>query len=145
MAIQTIHASNRRYRVTPAVASQQGFPFLEIGPAGLPRVASFFVVQFAPSIGFDGQFVVEGHVMGDAAQDMGPPNSTVDVPFGPIPYRRIMLNNIAQVRELVTDPITTSALIEIPASGLTVALQIAPPSGGFCDILIWDLQGTSTL
>ncbi len=138
MAITTIHASNRHYHVVPATALVPGFPFLEIGPAGTTTLVSTLAVQFAPSVGFDGQFIVEGHLMGT-------PAGNVNAPFGPIPYRRVTLNNIAQLYELVTDAITTSALIQIPANGLTVALQMTTPTAGYCDVLVWDLQGSSAI
>jgi len=138
MSIATIHASNRSYRVVPATANVPGFPFLEIGPAGTTKSVSTFAVQFSPSVGFDGLFVVEGHVMGTAADG-------VNAPFGPIPYRRVMLNNVAQLYEIVTDAISTSALIQIPANGLSVALQMTAPTVGFCDVLVWDLQGSSAI
>jgi hypothetical protein len=136
MSIATIKASNRRYRVTPATAQQVGFPFLEIGPAGTSGRTAVHMMQFSPSGGFDGQFVVEGRLLGNAADE-------VDVPFQPIPYRRITLANTAQDYAIVTDILTTAATIMIPASGLSIALQMSAATTGFCDIVMWDLQGSS--
>jgi hypothetical protein len=115
-----------------------GFPFLELGPAGTTQQVSTMMIQFVPTNGFTGQFVVEGRLMGAAAND-------VDAPFGPIPYRRITLANVAQEYAMVADVIVGAATIQIPANGMDIALQMAPTSAGWCDILIWDLQGSSAV
>jgi hypothetical protein len=138
MAIATIHASNRSYRVVPATANVPGFPFLEIGPAGTSSSVSVHMVQFSPSINFDGAFVVEGRVMGTASD-------SANVPFVPIPYRRVSLANVAQEYAIVTDAITGAATIQIPANGLSVVLQMSVPTQGYCDIVMWDLQGSSAI
>lgn len=139
MATPTIKGNaNRFYRVEPDIITKPGYPFLEIGPAGTTQQVSTFMVQFNPVSNFDGSFSVQGRVMGQSAQDKA-------APWGPIPYRRVTLANVAQLYEMVTDAISTGATIQIPANGLSVVLQIAPPSTGYCDIFVWDLQGSSAV
>jgi hypothetical protein len=138
MATPTIKGINRFYRVTPDIVNVAGYPFLEIGPAGTGTLVSTFMVQFNPVANFDGQFSVQGRILGQNALDKA-------FPWGPIPYRRVTLADTAQAYEMVADPILTGALIQIPANGLSVVLQIAPPSVGYCDICMWDLQGSSAV
>lgn len=139
MSTQTIKANaNRYYRITPDVINTPGYPYLEIGPAGTTQQVSTFMVQFSPGGNFDGQLSVQGRTLGQITQNK-------ELPWGPIPYRRLRLANVAQLYEMVTDVISTEGLIQIPANGLSVILQIAPPTVGYMDIAMWDLQGSSAV
>lgn len=144
MPISTIKAGARYYGVTPDHMAQAGAPFLELGPAGTAQQVSTMVVQFNPGdAGFTGSFIVVGRAMGIAAQ-------TMDAPFEPIPYRVGSLNNAAQIDASgqgwpwSDDPITGPAIIQIPANGLSVALQFEATAGQM-DIASWDLQGGSAM
>lgn len=136
--IQTIQGASRYYRVTKDTVANPGWPFLELGPAGTSTSVSTLMVQFSPSLDFDGQFVVEARMLGQSAKDK-------DIPFGPVPYRRIQLANVAQDYAIATLPISTAGIIQIPANGLSVVLQMTAPTAGFCDICTWDLQGSSAV
>lgn len=137
MAIATIKAGSRFYGVTPATQNVVGAPFLELGPAGTERFVSAMVVQFNPTDLWVGSFTVVGRAMGTAAQ-------TVDMPFVPIPYKRVTLVNAAQDYAMVTAAITSQALILIPANGMSIALQFDAQAGRM-DIASWDLQGSSAV
>lgn len=140
MAIATIKAGARYYRVTPATASQTGAPFLELGPAGTSLSVSLMMIQFNGTQLFDGLFNVMGRIMGPAAD-------AVDVPFIPIPYRRVTINNVAQDYAFSTVPISGggATLIQVPANGMSIVLQMAAATLGTCDIVSWDLQGSSAI
>jgi hypothetical protein len=138
MSIATIKASNRYYNVVPATGGVPGAPFLEIGPAGTAQQVSTLVIQFKPSLGFNGSFAVVARAMGPAANEH-------DAPFIPVPYRRINVANVASDYALVSDPITTTALIQVPSNGLCVALECAAPTQGQCEVMSWDLQGSSAV
>lgn len=128
----TTRIGNRRY----TLRNQPSDPVLEIGPAGVASQAGIMTIQFTPTLDFDGQFVVVGRCVGTAAE-------TAQAPFVPIPYRRVSLNNEASDRALVSDPINGTALIEVPANGITVGL-IAAWAAGQCDVLSWDVSGSSS-
>lgn len=136
MSIATIKAGARRYVVTTSTANMAGWPFLELGPAGTTQQVSTMVIQFTPTVDFVGQFVVCGRNLGVAANE-------VDVPFVPVPYRRVNLNNLASDYTIVSDPISGVAKIAVPASGDSIALLCAI-SAGQMTITSWDLQGNAT-
>ncbi len=81
-------------------------------------------IQFYPDEAFTGTLTVMGRSAGKDAHD-------ADVGFGTIPYRRIQLNGVASDRSLVTDgvPIATDFIIEVPASGLALALLLDCTTG----------------
>src|SRR5690349_5204489 len=80
--------------------------------------------MFVPDSLWNGQAVVVGRA---------PKISTADVtvPWVPIPYRRITLNNVGQDYALVGDVLTLTGptLIQIPANGLMVGLLFAVTAG----------------
>lgn len=109
--------------------------FLFFGNASDGRVGTF-VVEFVPGLAWNGSFVVVGRVYGKPASDNG-------VGFVPIPYKRVSLNNVASDRALVSDVLTSHFIIEIPASGLAVALLTSAASGDGV-VYNWPLNGPST-
>src|ERR1700742_3619813 len=112
--IVTRKVSNRSYLVTPLDNGQ----LLELGPAGTTTSVSTYVVQFNIDGSWSGSFVVMGRTMGTAADQ-------ANVPFEPIPYRRVSLNNVAQEYAIVSDPIGTAAIIQAPATGMSIGLLVA--------------------
>lgn len=137
MSIATIKAGARKYKVTESTARLDGHPYIELGPAGTSTLVSTFMVQFNPDENFAGDFVVMGRTMGVAAD-------SVDVPFVPIPYRIVSLNNVAQDYDLVSAAIAGPALIQIPANGLSVVL-INGLTAGSMQLTMWDLSGSSAV
>lgn len=137
MSIPTIKAGNRSYKVTTSTELMAGFPFLEIGPAGTTSFVSTLIVQFKPDENFAGDFVVMGRTLGTAAD-------SADVPFVPIPYRVVSLNDVAQDYSMVSAPIAGSAMIQIPANGMSVALLDGLTAGSM-QLTMWDLQGGSAI
>ncbi len=135
--IPTINASNRTFRVNAATATLPGFPFIEIGPAGTTTFVSTMMVQFNPDNLFAGNFVVMGKMLGQAADTAG-------MPFLPIPYRRVSLNNVASDYAMVSDAIAGPALIEIPANGMSIVI-LDGLDAGTMDLAMWDLQGNSAV
>lgn len=143
MAIQTIKAGGRYYRVVPATGTLPGAPFLEIGPAGTQSQVSTFAIQFKPDALFDGSFTVVARTLGSASD-------AYDTPFTPIPYRVGSLGDVAQITNgqgwpWSLDPIVGTALIQVPANGMSIALFLQAPTQGQCEITSWDLQGSSSM
>lgn len=134
---RTIKAGNRNYVVTTATANVDGWPLIEVGPAGTTTSVSTLMIQFTPSEDFVGNFVVMGRTLGQASQD-------ADIPFAAIPYRRISLNGVAQDYALVNAPIAGAAIIQVPANGLTVVLTDGLTAGKMT-LTMWDLAGSSAI
>lgn len=133
MSIQTTKGGSRQYTVTTADNSS----LLEIGPAGTTQSVAVFVVQFNPSLTWAGSFVVKGRTLGTAAD-------ALNMPFDALPYRRVSLAHNASDYAIVSDPITGAAIIQIPANGLSIALQVVCTAGS-CNLTSWDLQGSSAI
>lgn len=137
MSILTIKGGARRYTITTDTAGLTGWPFLELGPAGTTAFASVMMIQFTPTVTFAGSFAVLGRTLGSAANE-------VDVPFVAIPYRRVSLADVASDYTMVSDVISTSALIQVPANGLSVAL-LSSITAGQMTITSWGLEGSSAV
>lgn len=136
MSIPTIRAGGRYFGVTPSIVSTPGFPYIEIGPGGTGAQIGAVLIQFAPSLSFQGQFIVCARPLGKAADD-------VNTPFVPVYYRLASLNDVAQPYTLVNDPISGSAQIIVPSPGTSIAL-LATCSDGQCDLTSWLLEGNFT-
>lgn len=121
------------FRVTPT----QNGDISELGPAGSGGQVSTLVVQFEPSLDWVGSFVVMGKAYGKAAADKG-------ATFVPVPYRRVNVGNFAADYLLVSDAITDTAIIQVPANGLSIGLLQAC-SAGYMDIIMWRLDGSSAV
>ncbi len=94
-------------------------------------------VQFYPDDLFSGSLTPVGRSAGKDAHD-------ADVGFGTVPYRRVQMNGVASDRAIVSDgnPIATDFIIEVPASGLSIALLIdVSVAGGL--LLTQPLSGPS--
>lgn len=122
--------SSRSYVITSA---DNGL-VLTLGPAATSSSVGTFVVQFNPDVDSDYQAVVMGRCWGPAAADK-------NVPFVPIPYRKVTVANVAQKYEMVSDTVSGATLIQVPANwevGLLVSC-----SAGTCSVCSWDLAGSS--
>lgn len=142
MAIETIKAGSRFYRIKDGIQAISGFPFLEIGPAGTTQLVSTMMVQLNPSEAWSGSLIPVARIMGAAAND-------VDTPFEPIPYRVGSLANIAQITDGLgwpwsLAPLTGPAIIAIPANGLSIAFLVSRDAGEL-DVTSWDLHGGSAM
>ena len=124
-------ASNRKYTITPAANGD----ILEIGPASTPAFVGTFVIQFNPDVLFVGEIVVLARLTGKAAEDAG-------LPFLPVPYRRVTVNNVASDYTFVDDAITGATKIQIPSSMDSIGLLVAC-SAGSCTVVCQDVQGPS--
>lgn len=139
MSLPTIHAGARYFKVTTATAQIPGHPYIEIGVAGTQTLTSTMIVQFTPSEDFAGDFAVLARTLGKAAD-------TNDVPFIPVPYQVGNLNNVAQVVDgrgwpWATAAIGQTAIIAVPASGLSLALLNGLTAGSM-QITTWDVNGS---
>ncbi len=122
--------SARSYIITSA---DNGL-ILTLGPAATSTSVGTFIVQFNPDVDSDLTAVVMGRCWGAAAQAQG-------VPFVPVPYRIVSLNNVAQDYSIVSAAITQPALIQIPANweiGFLVGT-----TQGTCSVCSMDLLGSS--
>lgn len=135
MAVSKI--SSRTYKITSADHGN----FLELGPAATSGQMGAFVLQFDPAAGWDGTLVLYARPFGQAAD-------ATNVPFLPVPYRRIALGAgnavVAADYQLVSDALVGEALIQVPANGLSIAILVAA-SQGACTMVSWPLQGTSAI
>lgn len=133
MAIQTKKAGARR--VTLGVPDDGAL--VEFGPAGTNNQVGVMTLQLKSLMGATFVAQVMGRVFGVAADE-------VDVPFVPIPYRIVSLNNVAQDYSIVSDQITTDATIQVPANGLSVAILF---SCSFGSVIVsgWDMVGPSAV
>lgn len=130
--MQTVPASNRSFQITPLNDGQ----LLEVGPAAGSNVGTF-VIQFNPDLNYIGQVAVLGRAYGEGARSLG-------IPPVKIPYRRVSLGGVASDYALVGDFITGPALIQIPANGISVVLEVAC-AAGTCGVALWDLEGPSAV
>lgn len=125
-------------------------PVFRVLPAQTGTVAAYvttsdenpsgaFAFQLVPSIDFDGGFVVVGRT---------PRISTADttVPWQPIPYRRVTLDNVASDYAIVSAVIGMAgpSQILVPANGMSVGLLIAC-NAGQCMIYQQHMAGCVTI
>ena len=123
--------AGREYRVT---TSDNG-KFLFLGNASDGRTGTF-VIQWVPDASFAGSFGVTARVYGKPASDNG-------VAFQSIPYRRVSLAGVASDRTLVAAVLTDAFLIEVPSSGVVLAL-LCECTAGFGTLYSWPLMGSPT-
>lgn len=133
MSIPTIRAGGRYYKVTPGIVNVPGYPFIELGPGSTGKVTGYVTVQFAPSLDFQGQFIVVSRPFGGAADD-------VNTPFVPVMYKLLSLNDVAQPQTLQGDPISGAAQIVVQAPCTSIAL-LSTCAQGFCELTIWQGEG----
>ncbi len=129
MAITSV--IGRAYRLTNADDGN----ILQLGDAVNGRTGTWLIQCDPAVVGFTGGFIVLGRAYGQAC---------AAAPYIPIPYRRINLGNVASDRALVSDPIADVALIEVPANGISVALEVTVPFGQTCWVYSWPLNGSAT-
>ncbi len=108
----------------------------DLGPGAVEGQVGSFAIQFNPDLAFIASgsfFTVMGVMMGKAADDL-------NMPFMPIPYRRVTVNNIASDYQLVPDPISTPSFILIPSSGMVIGLSVVCNAGS-CNVSSWNMNG----
>lgn len=108
---------NTRYKITEADHGN----ILKLGNAAEGAVGTW-QVQFVPDASFVGSFAVlarsdhkDAH--GDA------------VPYVSVPYRKVFLNDLPADYSLASDIITSGSILQIPSSGLSVALLVECTAG----------------
>lgn len=114
-----IFPAGPKFRVLPPQNGQ----ILAYGNTSDENPSGCWTFQFAPDIGSDAAFIVMGRT---------PRISTADtsVPWVPIPYRRITVNNVASDYTVVADTIgATTTVIQVPSNGLAVGLLVAMTVG----------------
>jgi uncharacterized membrane protein len=127
----------RAYKVTNADDGS----ILILGDAVNGRVGTWFVkTSCAANCVSDGTagFFLMGRGYGAAMQADS---------FVPIPYKRGSLNNVAQDWAIVAGNamIGDTALINVPANGMSIALLINCPLGQSFWVYSWPLNGTSAV
>lgn len=123
--------SNRSYVITP---HDDGL-ILTLGPAATSSDVGTFILQLNPDLGAAWEVVLMGRCWGVAAQSL-------QMPFLPIPYRRCTIANVASDYAIVSDPVASAAMLQVPANweiGLLVAC-----SAGRVGVTSWPLQGNSS-
>lgn len=128
-----IKKASNRIRV---ITTEDNGDWIEIGPASTPKFVGTFAIQFNPDITFAGEFLIGARLAGAAATEAG-------LPFLPVPYRRVTVNNVASDRTYVSDVITGASKIEVPASMDSIGILVEC-TAGTCTIVSMDMQGPST-
>lgn len=122
--------SGRTYLITP----DDNGKILDFGPGATSSNVGTFVFQFNPDAASDYIVKVMGRCWGAAATD-------AQVPFVPLPYRRVTIANAASDYNIVSADLSGVNLIQVPANwsiGLAVIASV-----GTCRVVSWDLQGSS--
>lgn len=127
----------RAQRYSKVTVANNG-DILDLGPAGTGGTVATYMIQFVASLNFIGQFGVMGRLYGTPSVDVAGSQ------FASIPYRRVNVNGLASDYDMVTDVITGSGIIQVPANGLDVGLLVAI-SQGTCAIASLDLNGPSAV
>lgn len=110
---------------------------LDLGPAGTEKFAGTFVFQFNPSVDFQGSIVVLGRLF-------GPASAAASLPFLPVPYRRVTVNNVASDYNFVFDQITGATKIQVPSNGDAIGFAVVCAQGTMTYVG-WDLNGPSAV
>jgi hypothetical protein len=121
-----------RYRVTPADDGK----ILKLGNAASGEVGTW-LVQFVPDMTFAGDLVVMGRVDHAEAQ-------TDNVPYVPVRYRAAYLNTASADYALVETAVVSGSILQIPASGLSIAL-LASCTAGYGYLYATPLGGPSVV
>lgn len=124
-------ASNRKVVITTADHGKH----VEIGPGSTPQFVGTMVLQFNPDVAFVGSMVVLARLTGPAAQE-------ADLPFLPVPYRRVTVNNVASDYTFTADQINGPSKIQVPSNMDSIALLVECTAGS-CTVICQDLQGSS--
>ena len=122
----TTPASNRYYRITP----NDNGNILDFGPAGAATFSGVFDIQFSPSVDFLGGVYLVGKVG-------GPASTPLTAPFLPMPYMRVVVNNIASDMTIVADPIDKPGMIRTVASRVSFGLMVNCTQG-YMDVVSLD-------
>lgn len=108
---------------------------LEIGASTAYDEVGLVSICFNPSDNFVGSFTVLARPRGETAR-------ANNAPFLPVSYIAVNTANVAGDRGHSHALISDVGIIEVPANGLSVALQVAC-SVGSCDVFVSRLSGTS--
>ena len=109
---------NRDYTVTTTDNGNT----LVLGNTSLGDKAGAWIIEFAPSLGFVGEFQVVARMMGKVPDD-----DTLG--FLPVPYRVINLNGTASDYAFSTAHLTQPFIIQVPGSGMSIGLLTACSAG----------------
>ena len=108
------------FRILPAQNGQT----LSFGSTSDENPNGAWHLMFVPSVDYDGSIAVVGRT---------PRISTADltVPWIPVPYRRITLNNVASDYAIVSTAITLDGPYQIlvPATGMAIGILVACNAG----------------
>lgn len=107
---------------------------LDFGPAATASSVGTFVMQFNPDATSDYTATLMGRCWGQAAADL-------NMPFVPIPYRRVTVANAASDYNISTSVISGVTLIQVPANW-SIGLFISIATGS-CGVASWNLNGSS--
>lgn len=109
---------------------------IEIGPPVTQGVGTI-MLQFSPSMDWNGQLTVMGKILGQDAQAKG-------APFVPVPYRSVDQGNFAAAYDMISNAIADTGIIQVPANGLSIGFLVAC-SAGFMDVFVYRLDGSSAV
>ena len=114
----------RVFRISATVAGE-GVATCILGDASDGKVGTITVV-IAPAAGFGGSISVKARPRNpEASQPIVPPMPATPVPFAAIPFLTLNIANAAVSPPVYSSaPITGEAIIQIPATGLEIALDV---------------------
>lgn len=108
---------SNRYKIT----TQDHGQILKLGNASTGEVGTW-LIQFVPDATFDGGLAVLGRIEHDKA--------VADViPYVPVRYRAAYLNTVSADYALVDTQITSGSILQVPASGLSIAVLVSCAEG----------------
>jgi len=128
------------FRISPA--PDEGVNTYMLGDAHDGKIGTFMISLWTQP-GFAGSMTVQARPRNpEAAQPVTPPMPALPMPFQPIPYLQLS-NAGAAVSPPVwsSAPITATCLIEVPATGLALALNVTAVTAGEAWVFWWAVEG----
>lgn len=98
-------------------------------------IVGTWLVHIVNTSSLSASIVVKARARGEYA-------ATDAVPFVPISYAKLYLNGLVSDNTLVSTTITNTSIVLIPASGLSVALDVTFTSGTGA-VYSWPLEGAA--
>lgn len=127
-----IKPASSRYRV---ITPLDNGDTLDLGPAGTESFVGTYVFQFNPDVQWNGSIAVLARLTGAAAQ-------SANLPFLPVPYRRVTVNNVASDYTFVFDQISGATKIQVPSNMDAIGFLVSCTAGTM-SYVGWDLHGPS--
>jgi len=129
----------RVFRIS--TAPDEGVNTYILGDAHDGKIGTMMISLWAQA-GFAGSALVKARPRNpEAAQPVAPPMPALPMPFQAIPYVLLSSGGTAAPPAWVIAPLTTTCIIEVPATGLAIALDVTAASAGEAWVFWWSVEG----